>query len=50
MTGHLVPGYINDREENGNFGNKGQVNQLRLQSQSASNVELKGIPDSQSHP
>lgn len=46
-----MPGYINDMEENGHFGNetKGQVNQLRLQNQSASNMELKGIPDSQSH-
>ena len=44
-----MPGYVNDVEENGNFGNKGRVNQIKLQSQSASNMELKAIPDSQSH-
>lgn len=49
MTGHLLPGYTSDREENGYFANKGQVNQLRLQSQPASNMELEGIPDSQCH-
>lgn len=50
MTDHLVPGHIHDMEQNGNFGteNEGQVNQLRLWSQSALNMELKGIPNS--HP
>lgn len=40
---------ISDTDENGNFGNKGQINQLRLQSQPASNMEVKAIPNSQSH-
>lgn len=40
---------ISDTDDNGSFGNKGQVNQLKLQSQSASNMELKALPSSQSH-